>query len=541
MRRVVRGGAQVLLVDLRVQLRAPGLRDSRRPGRSGGVDHETPHRLGEAGPRGVRVGDGDALEAVLAGDVDHAPVGQVGHREPGHALQRVLVVERAGEHPSGLGEQPLALLGLLEVGDVLDHVDRLRDAAVRRAQRPRLHARPARFARGARPVADDHRLGLLAAQGEPARQALDRERLAVLAEHLEAGRERRGRRRQQRRAIGIPERLPEEPHRGLVDVGEPAVGALDRDGVGHPGEDRLELAVRPLELAVEPCVLEVQPAAIGQLLGGGEVERTVAPARGSADQREVADDAAAAAQRHDHRGAEPERAEYLQVLGVLRDQLEHRVRYLGLQVRLAGPDHLRRADGRVRVQRVAAVVFARVLEQRRVVRLDRDAVDAAVVAQQLDEAPVGQPRHRDPCDHLQRLVEVERAGEQRARVRERVRAPARPLQLGDVLERQHRHRRQPGRDDRVRGSDERAGAAGRLPVDAKVREPLARGGAEVLRRLQVHRERAARDLVGGAVGEEDATGVGSDQQQRRRQQVEQRLVPAATGDPSKTARPPRWR
>jgi hypothetical protein len=36
--------------------------------------------------------------------------------------------------------------------------------------------------------------------------------------------------------------------------------------------------------------------------------------------------------------------------------------------------------------------------------------------------------------------------------------------------------------------------------------------------------------VGGTVGEQDAPAAGRDQQQRRRQHVEQRLVPAAAGD-----------
>jgi hypothetical protein len=49
----------------------------------------------------------------------------------------------------------------------------------------------------------------------------------------------------------------------------------------------------------------------------------------------------------------------------------------------------------------------------------------------------------------------------------------------------------------------------------------------VLGRAGVDREGAARRFVGGAVGEQDAPGDRRDQQQRRREQVEQRLIPGA--------------
>ena len=180
--------------------------------------------------------------------------------------QGLRVVERAGEHAAGLGQQPLRRLGLLEVGDVLDHVDRLRDAAVRRAQRTRLHARPARLAGRPDAVLDDHRLRLLPGQRAPSRQPLQRQGVAVLVEHVEARGELRRRGRQQARPVGEAERLPQQPHGGVVDVRQPAVVALDRDGVGHARQDRLQLVVRTLELAVEPRVLEVEPAAVGELL-----------------------------------------------------------------------------------------------------------------------------------------------------------------------------------------------------------------------------------------------------------------------------------
>jgi hypothetical protein len=59
--RVERGRAQVLLADLRMQLRASRPRDGRRPDRAVGVDHQPPHRRRELRPAGIRVRDGDAL------------------------------------------------------------------------------------------------------------------------------------------------------------------------------------------------------------------------------------------------------------------------------------------------------------------------------------------------------------------------------------------------------------------------------------------------------------------------------------------------
>ena len=139
------------------------------------------------GARRVGVGDGDALEPAVAEDVDHAPVGEVGHREPRHPAQRLLVVERAGEHAPGLGQQPLGLLGLLEVGDVLDDVDRAGHACRRRSA----SAAPSRATSAISPVArhavaDGQRLGLLARERAPPRELVERERPAVLVEHLEA-------------------------------------------------------------------------------------------------------------------------------------------------------------------------------------------------------------------------------------------------------------------------------------------------------------------------------------------------------------------
>jgi hypothetical protein len=285
---------------------------------------------------------------------------------------------------------------------------------------------------------------------------------------------------------------------------------------------------------VEPRVVQVEPAPVGELLRGREVRGAEAAARARAHQREVADHPAARAERDHHRGAEAEAAEHGEVLRVPGRGHQHRVRDLGLQVGHARPDHLRRAHGRGRVERVPAVELARVGEQLGVGGLDRDPLDRAVVAQQLDEAPVRQPGDRELGDQPQRRLEVQRSGQEPAGLGERVGAAPRRLEVRDVLEREHGDAGQPGRVDHVARRHQRAGAGGAVPVQLDVGEPLTCRHSPGHGQLRVGGKRAARHAVGGAVGEDDAPAARADQQQRRRQQVEQRLVPA-------TARPRRLR
>ena len=129
-RRVERGARAVRLVDVAgAARRGPCARPPPGPTRAGRVDRRGPaSRSASSARAGSAWATATRSRPRSPSDVDHAPVGEVGHREPRDAAQRLLVVERAGEHAAGLGQQPLRLLGLLEVGDVLDHVDRLRDA-----------------------------------------------------------------------------------------------------------------------------------------------------------------------------------------------------------------------------------------------------------------------------------------------------------------------------------------------------------------------------------------------------------------------------
>jgi hypothetical protein len=217
---------------------------------------------GELQPRRIHVRDRHTLNVVTGGEIDRAPVGHLRHREPGDGGQRLPGVERRRQHAAGLGEEAVPLLGALDVRDVLDHVDREPHGPRLVEHGRRLHTRPAVLGAAVVPVADGQRLGALAQQRPPPREAVVRDRLPQLVEHLEPVADLRRRRRQQL----IRARVAEQAHGGVVRVRQPPVGRLGGDGVGHPVEDRLQLVARLARRRVQPRVVECQSAAVGQLL-----------------------------------------------------------------------------------------------------------------------------------------------------------------------------------------------------------------------------------------------------------------------------------
>jgi hypothetical protein len=54
---------------------------------------------------GVEVRDDLTGECVALGDVDHTPVGQIRHQEPGDAIENEVGVERLGERGAGAQQQ----------------------------------------------------------------------------------------------------------------------------------------------------------------------------------------------------------------------------------------------------------------------------------------------------------------------------------------------------------------------------------------------------------------------------------------------------
>ena len=116
---------------------------------------------------------------------------------------------------------------------------------------------------------------------------------------------------------------------------------------------------------------------------------------------------------------------------VLRDGDQRLVGDIGHELRLTGAQHLPRAERRVQVDREARDQLAGEADHLRpYVRDRRLAHDAGL--EHLDEAPVGERRYRELGDGAERGLDVERAGEPRARLGEEGEAPLR--RLGDVLQ-----------------------------------------------------------------------------------------------------------
>jgi hypothetical protein len=111
--------------------------------------------------------------------------------------------------------------------------------------RRRAHDRPTLAPRSRLPVADDL-LGLDPPQREAPGQSLERERCALLVEHLEASEHVGDRRRHE--LGGGPE--PDEARRRVVRVHERPVDVLDGDPVRNLAQDRLEVGARVEEGSV---------------------------------------------------------------------------------------------------------------------------------------------------------------------------------------------------------------------------------------------------------------------------------------------------
>ncbi len=119
-------GRERRLVDLADQHRLVRA-DRRRAGGRGRGQHRFLQFPGERHLDRIDVLEGEALEPVADEDVDGAPVRHPRHRQPRHVGESLLVVERAAEHPAGVGEEALPLLGepaIVDIGrrpDPADH------------------------------------------------------------------------------------------------------------------------------------------------------------------------------------------------------------------------------------------------------------------------------------------------------------------------------------------------------------------------------------------------------------------------------------
>ena len=220
---------------------------------------------------GVDVGDRDVHDpAVVVGHVDAAPVGEPRDDQARDALERRLVVERGGEQLARLGEEALAQLGVLGVGDVLDDVDR-QAAAGRVLGQGRLGQQPERLSGVAPDAAGEQRRRGLALEQAAAGKVVDVHRRAVVLGDREARGELAGRAREHLLDALAPEQL----RRGLVRVDRLAALVVDGDGLGERAEDPVEARLRGGEVARE------------RLVAVGQVRRLLSRPRG--DHREERD------------------------------------------------------------------------------------------------------------------------------------------------------------------------------------------------------------------------------------------------------------
>ncbi len=298
----------------------------------------------------------------------------------------------------------MALLGALDVRDVLDHVDGEPHAAFLVEDGRGLDARPAVLGAGLVAVAHRQRGRALARQRAAPRQLLERDRAAVLGGHLEAGDQLGGRGGQQLLRV----REAQQPHGRVVGVDEATVGRLGRHRVGDALDDGLEVVARAPGGRVQASVVDRQRAAVGQVLRPRQVLLRVVPAGHAVGERDVADHRAAHAHGDHERRDDADLPHQPVLLGILRDGGPELVRDVAEQLGLAGADDLRRADRRVGIERIAAVVLLDELALGRVDVLHHDAVDPAVGHDQLDEAPVRVLGHGEARHGGQRLAVVQR-------------------------------------------------------------------------------------------------------------------------------------
>jgi hypothetical protein len=195
-------------------------------------------------------------------------------------------------------------------------------------------------------------------------------------------------------------------HGGLVDRQE-----AQRLGVVHPHRQRVRLEQEPvallgaLERADQPAGLDRPRRAARQL--GGEIDVRVVERPIGRDQRDRTPRLVARHQRHAHVRGRRHLAQHAQahevVAGRPGDEL---LGDLAHQLGLARAHH----DG--------GAVRAVVPERRTVVRCGRHARHRAVLAQDVDRAPLGEAGHEHARQPLQRVLARARARQQLARARE---------------------------------------------------------------------------------------------------------------------------
>ncbi len=426
----------------------------------------------------VLVHDRDALNrAVLADDVHGTPVGELRDDQLRDVLERRLVVERGREQRAHLREERelIARRPLPRVEPrVVDREGRARRQVLHQRQIP-LAVVPKRLRPGER-----DRAHLFAAREQWQSDGGVRiERLddllmalvdhgfleAALVEHLDdhgpafAQRARRGLRRVPRRRIVLAQ-LFERPLLDLVGRGDPdtadlravddvddapvrdlrhgetrdrregrvVVQQLAEDAAGFGHEPHLTLLEQ--SLAVEERVVDGCRRAPGEVERDRQVRLAVAPSGFGRDERDRAECAPANDERHGHRAAQAEAAELGEHCGSIRESLvELCLRELRRDLGLLRPDHGGGASRSVGIDRQLRDQLLRAADLRRVLVGNGEPLDLALVADDVDHAPVGERRNDERRDVRERRLVVQRRRELLAGFGDQAAALGKPLLL----------------------------------------------------------------------------------------------------------------
>ena len=197
---------------------------------------------------------------------------------------------------------------------------------------------------------------------------------------------------------------------GLVhaDVAQVAIPEAEADR--RTVVERVEQRRSPLRLTVERSILERGRCLRCDVLAEHQVVGGEAAAGWSRHEADGCDDPFADADRNTHVGREADRPERAQMIVVLGDGDEQIVVDLPGELRLARQDDARRA----RIAGLIRPAPGHLVEQRHplaVAVLARDAHEASVLLQHVDEAPVGDPRDGSRRDIAQRRLEIDRGTE----------------------------------------------------------------------------------------------------------------------------------
>ena len=206
-----------------------------------------------------------------------------------------------------------------------------------------------------------------------------------------------------------------------------------------------------LGMPVEQRVVDRRGGAAPQVLREGQRFVVVEPRRIGRDEHQRTERAAAGLHRHDHRRGHAQLAQHLELGGVAGRRLEHLGRDAPVEDRLAGAGY---AGGAFRLVHGRGMEVARPHRPLRLVGIlvdDGESPQVAVVADDVDRAPVGELRHDELSDIGEGGLVIERARQQGAHLREERELIARRTLPGV----------QAGVVDRERGPDARSSISGR--------------------------------------------------------------------------------